>query len=34
MIDSHMNAAIKGLGVSPSEVSDEQDNEIIDEVFG
>jgi len=33
-IDSYINAAIQGLGVSPSEVSDEQYNEIIDEVFG
>ena len=33
-IDSHTNAAIEGLGVEPGEVSDEQSNEFIDEVFG
>lgn len=32
-IDTHINAAIEELGVCPSDVSDEQYNEIIDAVF-
>ena len=33
-IDSHISTAIQALGINPGDISDEQFNEIVDEVFG